>query len=409
MEPNPGRYKTFLDPLLNAPGSKYKLVQKDTKDLEQYTQLINEGVFPAQPRVDAHDGSRQELNTTLLVTGMLVWDPVLPGLAFDSMAKQLFNLFSSAVRTNDLFYAYGRVRTLFWVGADDFKYVIADTTANFNKNNCLLELTQNMDMVVNAPRGSRGTGRASSGRDANLEIESTVRALQRAKESGLIVPAHRQDVMHKIAAEIDELTQGSGRTDYTWLHDFLLQKQQQGITPVGLLSDATLQHHVDAAILQKKYPDIDFEAIGNAKGSSGRRQWSLWVGRENHPGREETHAFSLTKSADRARLLKKKGLETIVDVGEELYQTECRALRAKDGSDEKTELLKRITELDTKWETLLKSVSANYKAAPLITLDDRISLRTPPYSRIQWDRRPFEPLIMSPDEAWPCVEAAYLH
>lgn len=401
MEPNPDRFKTFLGPLLHAPGSKYKLEHRDTNELEHYTQMIEEGVFSKQTRVDPEDDNGQELNTTLLVTGMLVWDPTLPGMAFDSMAKQLYNLFSSAVRTNDYFHTYGRVRTLLWVSAEDSRSIIAESSANFAKNNCLLELTQSMDLIVNAPRGSRGFGKGSPGRDPQYELESTVRAMQRARESGMSLPAHREDKIHKIAAEIEEISKGSGRSNYTWLYEYLQAKHREGDTPIGLLSDAQFQHQDDAIALQKKYPDLDLEAMGNAKDVKVKRQGTFWKGRENHPGREEAHAFSLTKSADRARVAKKEHMEHIADIGEELYYTECRALRTRDGTKKKEELLKRITELDTQWDKLFNAVATNYKASPLAIVDDRLSLRSPPHPRLQWDRRPFEPLTMSPDEVWP--------
>ncbi|KAF2630133.1 S-adenosyl-L-methionine-dependent methyltransferase [Macroventuria anomochaeta] len=400
MEPSPDRFKTFLDPLLNAPGSKYKLVQKDTIELEQYTEMINEGVFPDQTRVNPEDDSGQELNTTLLVTGTLVWDPKLPGMAFDSMAKQLYNLFSSAVRSNDYFHAYGRVRTIFWVSADDFKPIIADSIANFAKNNCLLEMTQSMDLIVNAPRGERGRGKAAPGREPQYEIESSVRAMQRARESGMSLPTHREDKIHQIAAEIEELSNGTGRSKGSWLHDYLQAKHREGKTPIGLLSDAQFQHQDHAIALQKKYPDLNFEAMGNAVDPKVKRKGTFWKGKEDHPGREEAHAFMLTKAADRARIAKKEHMEHIADIGEELYHAECRALRMPDGP-ERGDLLKQITDLDKQWEKLMSAVAANYKASPIAILDDRISLRFPPHSRLQWDRRPFEPLTMTPDEAWP--------
>lgn len=49
MEPSFQRFKTFLDPLLNAPGSTYKLVEKETKELASYSALIDEGVFLTRP------------------------------------------------------------------------------------------------------------------------------------------------------------------------------------------------------------------------------------------------------------------------------------------------------------------------------------------------------------------------
>lgn len=401
MEPNPERYGSFLNPLLNAPGSKFKLVSKDTNELDSYTQLMAEGVFPEQTRVDPYDNSGQELNTTLLVTGMLVWDPTLPGLGFDSMAKQLYNLFSSAVRTNDLFHASGRVRTLFWVGADDFRPVIAESMGKFDKNNSLLELTQQMEMIVNAPRTERKIARGSSGRDVHYEVESTVQAIRRARENGTILSAEREDHMHRVAAEIEKITNGTGRSSLTWMHTYLLERHHKGNTSVGLLPSSTLQLAKDLLTLQTKYPDVDFEAIGNARDPNKPRVANLWKGREDHPAREETHTFSLAKSADRARIAKKEQMESIADIGEELYQTECRALRAQDGTKEKEELLQRITDLDAQWDKLKPSIPKVYRAVPELVVDDRICLRAPPHPRIQWDRRPFEPLTMFPEESWP--------
>lgn len=405
MEPNPDRWKPFLDPLLDAPNSKYKLVQKDTIELDSYTELINEGVFPNQTRVDPASDSKQELNKTLLVTGMLVWDPRLPGMAFDSMAKQLYNLFSSAVRTNDYFHAYGRVRTLFWVSSDDFRSMLAESSASFAKNNCLLEMTQQMDLIVNGSRGPRGLGKAAPGREPAYEIESTVRALQRGRETGMALPTHRQDTIHEIAAEIEKLSDGTGRSQSSsWLHGFLEAKHLEGKTPTGLLTEAYFEHADRTIALQNKYPEFDLSEMGNARGTT-KRVANFWKGREDHPGRDELHSFILTKAADRALLAKKDHHEYVADVGEELYDSECRALRLKDGP-KKDALLKKIEELDAQWYKLVSALAANYKAAPTSILDDRLSMRAPPYPRLQWDRRTFEPLTMRPDEAWPPARLA---
>jgi mitochondrial transcription factor 1 len=46
-------------------------------------------------------------------------------------------------------------------------------------------------------------------------------------------------------------------------------------------------------------------------------------------------------------------------------------------------------------------VSENYRPAALNEVDDRISLRHSLQPRIQWDQRPFEPLVSREEEAWP--------
>lgn len=404
MEPNYDRFKPFLDPLLDAPDTKYKLIEKDTKELPSYTALIDEGVFPHQTRVDPEDVSGQELNPTLLVTGMLVWDPRLPGMSFDSMAKQLFNLFSSAVRTNDLFHAYGRVRTLFWVSTEDFKAMLAESAANFNKNNCLLEMSQDMEYVVSGTRAKRKVGRGSVGREPQYEIESAVGALQRARENGMTIPKHREDVLHQIANKIDVLTNGTGRCDSSWLNEYLLNMYREGNTPHGLLPDGWFKHEDEARALKEKYPDVDFDEMGNAntsgtRGRAGRPD--QWRGREDHPARAEAHRFVLTKNADRALVKRKALYEAIADIGEELYHTECRALRTPPGP-EKELVLQEVTKLEAKWdEELNTKLASNYKTVPMSILDDRLAMRSPPRPRLQWDRRTFEPITMREDEAWP--------
>ncbi|KAJ4344984.1 hypothetical protein N0V95_006021 [Ascochyta clinopodiicola] len=400
LEPNPDRFRSFLDPLLNAPGSKYKLVQKDTTELQSYTQLVDEGVFPHQTRVDPDDEGRQEVNNTLLVTGMLAWDPTLPGMAFDSMAKQLYNFFSAAVRTNELFHAYGRVRTLLWMAADDFRPMLAESSAQFAKGNCIMEMTHDTQQVVNGPRSKRGMGKGTSGREPQYEMESMIAALRRGRENGMPLPAHRQDTIHQIAAEIEKLTDGTGRTRYTWLHDYLVGKHHEGNSAIGMLPDSFFSHADEAKAVQAKYPDLDLEAMGNARVSGKRRVGSFWADKKNHPGRAEVQNYVITKAADRALVAKKESIEAIADVGEEIYHAECRALRMPPGP-EKDALLQQITDLESKWEQPLTKIGVNYRTAPLSVLDDRLSLRSPPYPRLQWDRRPFEPLTMHPSEAWP--------
>ncbi|KAJ4384769.1 hypothetical protein N0V86_000372 [Didymella sp. IMI 355093] len=401
MEPTYERFKAFLDPLLDAPGSTYKLVQKPTTHLDHYAELINENVFPEQTRVDSEDTTGQELNKTLLVTGMLVWDPTLPGHAFDSMAKQLYNLFSSAVRTNDCFHAYGRVRTLFWISSADCDPILAKSSARFMKNNALLEMTQSMELVVDGPRISRATGKGAPGRSPQYEIESTVRAMQRARANGMPLPLHREDKIHKLAVEIEKISEGTGYVQYGWLHDFLLTKHKQGDTPTGLLSDQQFRHHDDLLAMQAKYPDIDFEAMGNALDATKKKVQNYWKGREDHPAREGAHSLRLSKAADRALIAVLEKTEEIADIGEEMYKTECAALRLKDGTPEKDVLLQQIEDLDKQWESAASRVPKNHRAVPLTIVDDRISLRYPPHPRLQWDRREFEPLTMQPDEAWP--------
>lgn len=401
MEPEPERFEAFLDPLLDAPDSKYTLVKKDTTIMSSYREVIEEGAFPEQTRVNPDDTSEQKLNTTLLVTGMLVWDPKRPGMAFDSMAKQLYNHFAQAVRGHDLFHAYGRVRTLFWVSSEDFKQILPSAATHYHKNNCFLELTYDIEHVVDGPRTERGLGRNGPGREVQYEIESIVKAFQRGREKGMVLPDHRKDKIHRIAEEIEEMTNGTGQVKgATWLHDFLVQKHIDGDTPTGMVSNAYLDHVNNGKVLQEKYPDLNLSQIGNAREDLKRKVHNFWTSYPNHPGRNEVVAFSVEKAADRAHVKNKEKLEAIAEIGMNIWRKERQVLQLPDGPEKET-LLKELEVLNEEWEKSTQRLPTNYKAAPVSIADDRISLRTPPHPRFQQDRRSFEPLTMHPDEAWP--------
>jgi transcription factor 1 len=93
-------------------------------------------------------------------------------------------------------------------------------------------------------------------------------------------------------------------------------------------------------------------------------------------------------------------IEATADIGEELYKLELKALKMKDGPKKDT-VLKQIDDLDKAFDEAWSQIPENYHGAPISELDDRINLRYPPRPRLQWDSRPFDPLISREEEVWP--------
>jgi transcription factor 1 len=83
-----------------------------------------------------------------------------------------------------------------------------------------------------------------------------------------------------------------------------------------------------------------------------------------------------------------------------MFNLERKALKMKAGP-KRDALVDKIKNLDEAWEHSLAKVEANMQGAPNNVFDDRINLRYPPHPRIQWDGRPFDPLLSYEDEAWP--------
>ncbi|KAF2031822.1 S-adenosyl-L-methionine-dependent methyltransferase [Setomelanomma holmii] len=391
LEPNTDDFQEFHDPLLVAPGSTYKLVSKDISRLETYKELVDEGVFPSQKRVDPADPHAQKLNNTLLVTGSLAWDPQLPGLGFSSMAKQLYHHFATAAWSNDLFHAFGPVRTLFWVENDDFSNMVAQSTSNMHRGNRLLEMMQQFEWVAGAERKERPVGRGSINREPQYELESIVHALRAGRKNGMYMPAHRQDFAHSFASQIEEASGGTGIASVEFIQSFLHDQQLQGNTPTGLNQQSQIEYTDMERQMRKDYPGaIILSPVQEleARSSAGAAKQGLPV------------PF-LRKVNTMVHALKKKLImEAIADIGEKLYALECTALKARDGP-KKTALVQQVEATDQALEEALAEIEPRFQTQPASEVDDRISLRYPPHPRIQWDARPFEPLVSSDIEAWP--------
>ncbi|KAH9862231.1 hypothetical protein IAQ61_010434 [Plenodomus lingam] len=393
LEPRYDKFKDFLDPLITAPNSTYKLVEKDPCARDTYREIVSEGIFPDQVVRGPREPKAQETNNTLLVTGSLVWDPKLTGLGFDSMAKQLIHHFASSAASNDLFHAFGLIRMLLWVQHEDLSPMVADSISNMYKANRVLEMTQNITLVVNAERTERKIGRGSSGREPQYELESLTQALRRARDNGFEIPTHRRAASYNYALELERLTGGTGIMRSEAMQEFLCKQQMSGNPTTGLLQTTYIDCYEQEKLLAEKYPDIDLSKIVN----SGKALKTIL---KDHPASLEVRNYLKRRNQINSSAKTKVHIEHCADIGEEMHDLEIKALRMKDGK-KKDAVIKEIEELDQKWEETLASIPPNHQTSAQNEADERISMRTPPHPRIQWDQRPFEPLVMQDDEVWP--------
>jgi len=395
LEPSLDLFRPFLDPLLDAPDSKFKLVEKDPTKVESYRELVDEGAFPQQTRIDPQDPKGQDLNQTLLVTGSLAWDPFLPGFSFDSMAKQLYHHFTPAAWSNDLFHAFGPVRTLFWAQTDDFNTIVAKSPTYMIKSNRLLEMTQNLNLVVTSERDSRPVGKGAIGREPQYEIESTIRAIRSAKKAGYEIPEHRRDVTHRYAELIEEASGGSGIIDSETMMELMYAQNRAGNRPTQFLPQSILDCFEMEKKLLEEYPDLNFTPIFPLSKKPAPLKTN-----KGHPASDKSREYVKTRALVAARLRQRVSFEEIANIGEDMYKLECKALKKPEGPV-RDNILKQIEQLEEEWDRRLAQISRNLEWAPVAELDDRMNLRYPPHPRIQWDQRQFDPLISRKDEVWP--------
>jgi transcription factor 1 len=396
LEPSPAIFAPFLDPLLEVPGSKYKLVSKDPLKLSTYREIAEDGTFPHQTRVDPNDPKAQEVNNTLLVIGSLAWDPRLPGLGFDSMSKQLFHHFASAAWANDLFHAFGPVRSLFWVQTEDFDNMIAKAANGMGKASRLLEMTQDLNIIVTSERQDRKFGKAALGREPQYEIESIVRALQSTKKSGVELPANRQDISCDYAALVEDISGGSGIISFEDMQILLYNQQMAGKSTRGLAGLAMIDTIEFEKKLRSEFPTIPIPPLVGPSSKTPMKGLA---------SEKKIVEFRKMRTSVQQHQKTKGKVEAAADIGEEMYLLECKALKMKAGP-RKDKIMKQIENLDQAWDQAVDGLESNFVLAPITALDDRLSLRHPPHPRIQWDRRPFEPLVSQEDEVWPLTKVS---
>lgn len=114
LEPDDQLYGPFLQPLLDAPDSKYKHVKRSGIVWAHLQTVLLPQHLPDQPILSPGDVRLEAKNNTLLVLVNLGFWPMKPYEGFDSMASLVLYQFMNACRTRSLFQRYGRVRFLVW-------------------------------------------------------------------------------------------------------------------------------------------------------------------------------------------------------------------------------------------------------------------------------------------------------
>jgi transcription factor 1 len=386
LESDYAKFKPYLDPLVDQPQSTYKIIEADANRFETLVKLVEDGHFPHQKQASSADGKAQEPNNSLLVTGTLMWDPKLPGLGFDSMAKQLMTVWANRAWTNEAFHAFGPVRMLLWVMDDDLKNIMPKTVFHTGRSSNFMQKSSVLRPIVLPEHEPRKAGRGAPGRDATYEIESVIAAMKRGADNGMSLPAHRRSNIHDFADDLAVTSNSTGAISAKTCTQYLVEQEFKGKSTVGLLPEGSIATiHADVA-LGNQYTE-PFKLNTKKKPVTEA---------ERAVGRKRSQALRLEEV--------KRKRDKLVDQGEDIYKLECKILAMKDGAKKEAEL-QRLQQLQQDLDAGIMDMAPNYRASVVTDLDDRLALRSS-VPRLQWDDRPFEPLVMQSEEVWPANRAA---
>lgn len=351
---------------------------------ETFDELITGGYFPDQKLVASEDSHTPELNETLLVTGTIMWDPKLPGISFDSMGRQMLFQYSTMAWNNQLFHAFGRARMLLWTTNDDFKKILPRSSMHSGKTSFYMQKTADVKEIVGPAHTDRSV-QVKVGREPRYELESIGLALKRGNEKGMELPSRRRENVHDFADDFMKMLNSVGKVDSTEIVQYLKKQELSGKSTIGILPTnvlSTWHEEVELGIDPTKHKRTDSRLI-KSNPELGKRIKSYRLRRAN------------LKQFDKLRVER----DEAVDLAEEIYNLECRILGLDDGQ-EKDAQLQRLEQMQKDFDSRLERTDKNYRTNILTDVDDRLSLSSP-VPRLMWDARPFEPLVMHPEEVWP--------
>ncbi|PVI07045.1 hypothetical protein DM02DRAFT_609419 [Periconia macrospinosa] len=380
-------YDSYLKPLVEQPGSTYKLYRDDPTRFETYATLVEGGVFPHQKRVNAGDADAAKLNTSLLVIGSLMWDPMLPGFGFSSMARQMITKFVQGAWRLEGMHAFGPVRSLLWGTQEEMRGPLPKSVAHVGKYNQIFATQCDITEYATTSRSAATLGPKQFGRRPQYDMESAVKALERGRQSGVKLPEHRRDSLHQFADELTEVTGGTGKISSAELREFLKAKQYEGISTVGLSNPGEIAYWEEDKKLQKERKALDLEAGKKLKHMDDK-------------------AHVLRRGTVKRSGVVLSQVEAAAIVGEEIYDLECMILSLPDGLD-KDKALTALKDKENEYEAAVERINKNFRSAVPVETDDRLILRSP-VPRLQWESRPYEPLTIQADEVWPIHQVSLL-
>lgn len=189
MEPRPDICLPFLQPLLDAPGSRYHLRSWPDELQWQPEKYVAEGLLhDVDGRGGASPTTEVPNNSILLVANVagqsFLGHSARRGHAAHSKALD----FANAAKHNSGFQRHGPTRLLMWMADVDKRSILPRSVGYRGKLAALMEANLDVEEIVETPTSTKGAIR----REDALELESNKRVTKRMQEQNIQIPLHRQ-------------------------------------------------------------------------------------------------------------------------------------------------------------------------------------------------------------------------
>ncbi|KAF3065357.1 hypothetical protein GL218_01335 [Daldinia childiae] len=347
MEPDAELYKPFLKPLLDRPNTT--LVPASGLVWRELNSILTPEYLPHQTIPDAAKLSRR--NDTLLVTANIAFHPQKRFLSFGSLAHLVLYQFIEAIRTSGLFQRYGLVRMLIWTRHDD-KYGLLPKVMQKRKK---LALDSEICCEwVHEVCGREGPDNSWYVRDSAIDESSNFATWKRMKAAKISIPPERSSEGLKEA-----------RLNARSKKNIVPGKKP----PVFKRPYRDILDRLEAAHREEIFTR-DSDDYKTMRGYRWRANWEKT---------KHQRMFDLIKSYDAINTLYKSG-------------------KAAPGE---------IEALERKLQATLEDNPKGF-VTEFITYKDNLHYYRQDPPLLHWDRRPYEPLVIEPEEFFPNIECSLL-
>ncbi|KAI1086023.1 S-adenosyl-L-methionine-dependent methyltransferase [Rostrohypoxylon terebratum] len=347
MEPDAEFYKPFLEPLLSRPGTT--LVPASGLVWRELAQILTPDYLPRQRVRDPTREIRR--NNRLLVTANIAFHPKKRFLGFGSLANLILYQFIDSIRTSSLFQRYGLVRILIWTRHDDMHGLLPKVVQRRKKLAVESELSCEW---VHEVCGREDPDFVWYARDDIINANSNVAVSRRMRDAKLKMPKEREPATLKTARKIAM----SGK------------KIVPGVTTPSFKRN----YQEQLRELEEEYEKSSFDKKWAGYDKMKHHQW-----RANWEEKKFGYMLELIKGLDHITSMHKSGKATPEE----------------------------IKELELEWEESVENHAEGF-IDEFITYKDNLHYYRQDPPLLHWDRRPYESMVVRPEEFFPNIECSLL-
>lgn len=358
IEPDTREYQRFLDPLLQAPDSRYRHLAFDPLDLHTYDRIFDEDHLPEQTK--GGTAGRLGLNNSLLVIANLTYNQ-----EFTSRGHLLMR-YMEACWDQTLFHRYGLVRILAMLPEEDVDAVLPKAIQK-RKRTAVVGETVSRSIVEVATSAPNTAWWAMKGSDTlSRSVDQTA---ERAQKAELVSPPGREFPPITLAPQPnskgDSIVQ---RPKHNW-HDEVIALRSTRLKRPPKGSRAELQKD------SKYAPWYELQRLNRLLAVENRIEVvvrkALEIQAEIDAHEQTAHNLAADAANPSAKLVK-----------------EVEAVRA--AKERQAAVLDKFRAAPTRFDQFLEEerAFAGRQAGTSVPL-------------LPWDRRPFEPLVIDQEELYP--------